>query len=77
MAKYTLEFKRKVIEEYLAGKGGYKALAEKFGVKTKGQVHNWVTTYQLFGTEGLMRKRENDVYTSQLKLGAEVSRRRC
>lgn len=70
MAKYTLQFKRKVIQEYLDGKGGYKALAEKFGVKTKSQVQNWVNTYQLLGTEGLVRKRENDVFTSQFKLDA-------
>ena len=70
MAKYTLEFKRRVIQEYLDGKGGYKVLAEKFGVKNKKQVQDWVNTYQLFGTEGLMRKRENDVYTSQFKLDA-------
>lgn len=70
MAKYTLELKRKIIQDYLNGKGGYKTLANKFGVKNKKQVRDWINNYQLFGIEGLMRKRENDVYTSQFKLDA-------
>ena len=32
MAKYSYEFKKKVVSEYLNGEGGYKTLAKKHGI---------------------------------------------
>lgn len=35
MAKYSYEFKKKVVQAYLNGEGGYTHLAEKYDVKNK------------------------------------------
>ena len=59
MPKYSFEFKKKVVEAHLRGEGGYAYLAEKYGVKNKRQVLNWVHYYKDFGDEGLRRSREN------------------
>ena len=53
MAKYSFEFKLKVVKDYLEGKGGYKHLASSHGVKNERQVRNWVNSYREFGEEGL------------------------
>lgn len=68
MAKYNFEFKKKVIEAYQRGEGGYSYLAEKYGVKNRRQVLNWVHYYEMFGDKGLMRSRKNDSYTFEYKL---------
>ena len=58
MAKYDFEFKKKVIEAYQRGEGGYSYLAEKYGVKNRRQVLNWVHYYEKLGDEGLMRSKK-------------------
>ena len=45
VAKYSYEFKKKVVQAYLSGEGGYTHLAEKYGVKNKRQVLNWVRAF--------------------------------
>ena len=68
MPKYSFEFKKKVVEAYLRGEGGYTYLAEKYGVKNRRQVLNWVHYYAEFGDEGLRRSRENKTYSFEFKL---------
>lgn len=68
MEKYSFEFKKKVIEAYQRGEGGYSYLAGKYGVKNRRQVLNWVHYYEEFGDEGLMRSRKNNSYTFEYKL---------
>lgn len=68
MPKYSFEFKKKVVEAYLRGEGGYSYLAKKYGVKNKRQVLNWVRYYAEFGDEGLRRSRGNKTYTFEFKL---------
>ena len=68
MPKYSFEFKKKVVEAYLRGEGGYSYLAEKYGVKNRRQVLNWVHYYAEFGDEGLRRSRGNKTYTFEFKL---------
>ena len=34
MAKYSFEFKKKIVDEYLAGKGGSRYLAHKYNLAT-------------------------------------------
>ncbi|OEG18648.1 transcriptional regulator [Enterococcus termitis] len=70
MSKYSFEFKLKIVQEYLGGKGGIQALANKHGVKAMEQVHRWINAYQEFGEEGLLRKRQNQNYSVQFKLNA-------
>lgn len=70
MAKYSFEFKLKIVQEYLEGKGGYRYLANKHGIKSSGQVRYWINAYTEFGEEGLYRKRQNKKYSVQFKLDA-------
>ena len=68
MPKYSFEFKKKVVEAHLRGEGGYTYLAEKYGVKNRRQVLNWVHYYAEFGDEGLRRSRGNKTYSFEFKL---------
>ena len=68
MAKYSYEFKKKVVQAYLNGEGGYTHLAEKYDVKNKRQVLNWVHSYNELGDDGLIRSRQNKQYSFQFKL---------
>ena len=68
MPKYSFEFKKKVVDAHLRGEGGYTYLAEKYGVKNRRQVLNWVHSYAEFGDEGLRRSRENKTYSFEFKL---------
>lgn len=70
MAKYSFEFKLKVVQEYLDGEGGYVFLTKKYGIKSAKQLQDWINSYQELGEEGLLRKRQNNSYTVQFKLDA-------
>ena len=68
MAKYSFEFKKKLVLEYLAGKGGTHYLSKKYGLGSDSQLRNWISTYKAFGDEGLMRSRKQQNYTFEYKL---------
>ena len=68
MAKYSFEFKVKVVQEYLNGKGSHAFLAKQYNLHSAEQVRNWAKAYQEFGKEGLMRSRRNKNYSFQFKL---------
>ena len=68
MAKYSYEFKKQVVDAYLRGEGGYTYLAEKYGVKNRRQVLNWVHCYKRFGDMGLLKSRKNKNYSFDFKL---------
>ena len=68
MAKYSFEFKKKVVTAYLKGEGGYKQLSKIYGVPSHNNIEKWVHNYQIFGDEGLMRSRKNDSYSFEKKL---------
>ena len=53
MAKYSLTFKLKVVTAYLNSEGGYRSLAEKYGVKEASQVLRWINVFKEFGKDGL------------------------
>ena len=57
MAKYSYEFKKKIVDAYLRGEGGYKYLSSIYGPHKK-DIQKWVNNYQSFGDEGLMRSRQ-------------------
>jgi transposase len=67
VAKYSIEFKCKVVREYLAGKAGYGTLAKKYHMNVS-QIERWVKVYQSFGEEGLRRSRNKQTYTFEFKL---------
>lgn len=68
MAKYSFEFKKKVVLAYLNGEGGYSSLAKKYKIPDDSQVLRWVNNYKNFGDAGLMRSRKHKVYTLEKKL---------
>ena len=68
MAKYNYEFKKKIIQAYLNGEGGYKYLADKYGIPAESNVRKWVNSYKKFGDEGLFRSRKSETYTFEFKL---------
>jgi transposase len=63
--KFDVRFKRKVVREYLAGKGGYKLLAAKFCI-AESMVRRWVAAFRHHGNAGL--KRQRGAYTLEFKL---------
>ena len=68
MAKYSFEFKKKVVLAYLNGEGGYKHLSKIYGVPSRSNIERWVHNYQTFRDEGLQRSRKNDTYSFEKKL---------
>src|SRR5699024_6086377 len=68
MAKYSDEFKLKIVQEYLSGSLGTKLLARKYGMPSNSSIRNWINSYKEFGNEGIVRGYSNKVYTVQFKL---------
>lgn len=58
MAKYSFEFKKKVVLEYINGEGGTQYLSTKYGLGSNSQLRKWLAAYKEFGDEGLKRSRK-------------------
>lgn len=67
MAKYSYEFKKKVVLSYLNGKGSYEYLANLYGVPASSNIKEWVKAYSEFGDDGLKRSRKNRNYSFNFK----------
>lgn len=68
MAKYSTEFKIKIVKEYLKGNISFKKLAEKYQLAHQEIVKRWVNAYKSQGYEGLKVKRQNTQYSLEFKL---------
>ena len=68
MAKHSFEFKKKVVLEYLDGKGGMPYLSKKYGLGSDSQLRKWINAYNAFGDEGLMRSRKQTKYSFEKKI---------
>lgn len=68
MAKYSYEFKLKVVQAYQEGRGGCRSLAKEFGIPNKCIVSRWVHAFQSNGPEALMRSRKNREFSTPFKL---------
>ena len=68
MAKYSEEFKIKLVTEYLNGNLGYKSLAKKYNMPSETPLKNWVRAYKTHGMEGLKRRKRKEAYSVQFKL---------
>lgn len=68
MAKYSTEFKMKVVKEYLETSISYKSLSNKYCILSESLIRKWVSSYKSQGYEGLKVKRENTQYTLEFKL---------
>lgn len=67
MAKYSFEFKKKLVLEYLQGKGSYKELASKYSIDFT-NIRHWVRNYNANGDDGLKRSRKQSSYSFEYKL---------
>ncbi|SEG09856.1 helix-turn-helix domain-containing protein [Lachnospira multipara] len=67
MAKYSFEFKKQVVSEYLSGRIGGNSLAQKYGIN-RSQLWRWINAYKEFGDEGLKRSRKKEKYSFEKKL---------
>ena len=63
MGKYSYEFKKKIVQEYFEGQGGYGTLATKYNVASTADVRKWVKSYSEFGDEGLLRIKKYKNYS--------------
>lgn len=68
MAKYSFEFKKQLVKEYLSGQGSFEYLAKLHGMPDKTPIQNWVQNYQSFGEESLLRSRQKKSYSFEKKL---------
>ena len=68
MAKYSKEFKLKVVRDYLNGPLGYKLLARKYGMKSIAPIIRWAAVYNKYGADGLEVKKTKAFYPVQFKL---------
>lgn len=68
MAKYSLEFKKKIVMTYLNGEGSYKFLSNKYGIASSSSLKEWVKAYKDFGDDGLRRSRQNKNYSFTFKM---------
>ena len=68
MAKYSYEFKKKVVTAYLNGEGGYEYLANYYGIPAWSNIKKWVLAYQRLGDEALLRSRQKKKYSFEYKL---------
>jgi transposase len=64
--KYTEQFKRKVVDDYLASNDGFKVVAQRHDVANRSLVERWVAAYRLHGDAGLRKKRSR--YEADFKL---------
>ncbi len=66
MSKYSLKFKLEVVNRYLSGQGGQKAVARHFGIQNT-YVRKWVRIFKQHGAQGLQPKIQNNSYTPEFK----------
>jgi transposase len=65
MTRYDERFKRQVVQDYLGGAGGYRALGAQYGID-QAILRLWVDRYRQHGDAGLRRKSSH--YSAQFKL---------
>ncbi|MDU1878440.1 MAG: transposase [Finegoldia magna] len=68
MAKYSTEFKTKVVKEYLESNTSYKTLSNKYCMPSESIIRKWVNAYKSQGYEGIKVKRKNTQHTLEFKL---------
>lgn len=67
MAKYSFAYKKKIVLEYLQGKGSYHELAAKYSIDFT-NIRHWVRNYNANGDDGLKRSRKQSNYSFEYKL---------
>ena len=70
MAKYSTEFKYKLVKRYLEGNESYESLAKSFNIPDKYQIRVWVNAYKTLGYDGLKRSIKKQKYSTEFKRNA-------
>ena len=70
-AKVLPEIKVKAVEEYLSGVKSLSELSSELNIY-KSAISAWIRKYKTFGKEGLLSKRYNTHYPSQIKTQAVI-----
>ena len=68
MAKYSYNFKKNVVMDYLAGEASYQGLSKIYNIPDKRIIKTWVDNYLKFGDDGLTRSRRQRKYSFTYKL---------
>jgi len=68
MSKYSFDFKKQVVLEYLDGQGGTTYLANLHGIPNHAQIQRWIAAYKNHGDIGLRRSRQKQSYSFEQKL---------
>lgn len=64
--KYPVEEKEKIVKKYMSGKHGLKETLQMYTID-ESTLKRWTTLYKESGTQGLMPRKSNTRYTSELK----------
>jgi len=65
VAKYSFEFKKKVVLSYFIVEDGYTYLAKIYGTPSRSKIGQWVANYKKIGDEGLsVRKKKYNIFFS-------------
>ena len=73
MAKYSYEFKKQLVSEYLDNQGSYASISQKHGMSSSSQLKTWVAAYKKLGDNGLKRSRSRKEYSFEEKLSVVES----
>ncbi len=73
MAKYSYEFKKQLVSEYLDNQGSYASISQKHGLSSSCQLKTWVAAYKKLGDTGLKRSRSRKEYSFEEKLSVVES----
>ena len=65
----TDEEKIKVIEQYIHNEIGFGEIRNRYGIP-KSTLHHWIDRYRTFGAEGLLQRKHNHTYTTEVKKNA-------
>jgi len=67
MVKFNLDFRIKIVTEYLSGCGS-TTLAKRYGVANGAIILNWVHSFEIRGIKGLELRKMDLNYSSQFKV---------
>ena len=73
MVKYSYEFKKKIVLEYLNTPEGYDSILCKYGLSSRYQLKKWVSAYRTWGDNGLKRSRSRKIYSFKEKISVVES----
>jgi transposase len=68
LVKFSSEYRKKVVLEYLNGGGGTNELAKKYGIGSHQTILDWVNHYTKYGDKAFDVRSPKDVYDGKFKV---------